>query len=438
MNLKNKVVLILGYGKSGQSSLEFLLKKHAKVFVYDQNCDVKNMVKNAIFVQNITEQFVQQLDLAVLSPGISIYSEQAKLCQLFGVKVISELQLGLNYAKGKQILVTGTNGKTTTVNLINQAFNYAKKSNKLVGNVGVPITASVSPFKTTYIVETSSFQLESSLPNPDIACILNISPNHLDRHFSMENYIQTKYRIFKNMKKGYLILNADDLALSKLTKQKTKPKIVWFSATKQVLGAFCKDDDICFDNGKKVVTICKKSDIKLFGEHNTQNVLAMVAICMSYGLKPKHIALAIQNFRGVEHRLQLVLEQNNVKFINDSKSTTPASTITAIDSFSSPIIVILGGSDKQIDYDDFALNIKDKIKLAVLTGQIATNLEKSFKNAKAKNYVVIKDFYSAVSYAKKIAQSKDVVLLSPATASFDSFKNFEQRGEEFVKIIKNE
>lgn len=438
MKLKNKLVLILGYGKSGQSSLEFLLKHKAKVFVYDDDLNVANTVTNAIFVSDLNEEFIQSIDLVILSPGISVYAEMVKLCQLFGKKVISELELGLKFTRGKQILLTGTNGKTTTVNLIQQAFNHAKKRNFLVGNVGNPITKYVSKFRSIYIVETSSFQLESSFVKPNIACILNVSPNHLDRHFSFENYKQTKFKIFENMTSGFLILNADDENLSNLEQENIKPKIVWFSTQKQVQGAFIQNEIIYFKNGKKLLKICNTSEIKLFGDHNKQNVLAMVAICMCYCLKIKHIISAIKNFRGVEHRLELISEQNGVKFINDSKSTTPQSTITAVKSFSNPIILILGGSDKGINYDNFALEIKDKIKLAILTGQIALKLEKSFKKAKILNYMIIDDFYDAVKFAKNIAKSGDVVLLSPATASFDKFKNFEQRGKEFVKIIKDE
>ena len=438
MNLKDKLVLIVGYGKSGQSSKDFLLKKGAKIFVYDKNNKIKDNLSDAIFIENVTEEFIQKIDLVVLSPGVSIYSEKIKLAKLFGVKVIGELELGLTFAKGYKILVTGTNGKTTTVNLIEQAFNYAKKRNFLVGNVGSPITSYISRFKTNYIVETSSFQLESSKVYPNIACILNLSPNHLDRHFSYKEYIQTKYKIFENMtSKDYLILNADDEELIKLSTKQIKPKIVWFSQKKEVDGAFIKGESIYFKKGKKLTQICLLSDIKLFGKHNQQNVLAMIAICKSYGLKDKYIKNAIMSFRGVEHRLQLVLSKDGVDYINDSKSTTPNSTLTAVKAFDKPIILILGGSDKGINYDNFALKIKDIVKIALLTGEIALKLEKSFKKADSKNYIVKQDFYEAVKYAKSVATNGDVILLSPATASFDNFKNFEHRGKVFTQIIKS-
>ena len=436
MKIKNKLVLVMGYAKSGQSSVCLLQKKGAKVFVYDKNKKVKDALTNAVFVENLTHDFVQKLDLVVLSPGISIYSEGVKLCKLYGKKVIGELELGLSFARGRKILVTGTNGKTTTVNLINQAFNYAKNRNVLVGNVGNPITKYVSLFKTNYIVETSSFQLESSTVRPDVACILNITPNHLDRHFSFEEYKQTKFKIFENMSKnGFLVLNADDEELCKISQSYVKPKIVWFSQQKRVKGAFVSSGNICFDNGKQVVVVASQNDIKLFGKHNEQNVLSMVAICMCCNIKPKFIRQAIMNFKGVDHRLQLVLEKDGVKFVNDSKSTTPKSTLTAVESFQNPIILIVGGSDKGINYDDFALKLPSRVKLTVLTGAISSKLEKSFKKANIQNYVVKKEFYQAVEYASQIAESGDVVLLSPATASFDEFKNFEQRGEVFTKIV---
>lgn len=449
MKYKNKNVLIVGYGESGKSSQDFLLSHKANVFLYDDNKQVFNSLKfddkKVTILEKYDEEIIKQFDFVVLSPGVSIYSEIVKLATFSNVPVISELQLGLDNVKGRVIAITGTNGKTTTVNLLEQVFNCAHKRSYMVGNVGNPITKFVRPFRTNYLTEVSSFQLESAEIKPNIACLLNITENHLDRHFSFSEYMQTKFKIFKNMTRhGTLVLNFDDENLRKLCTKtvdifgrtyKIKPKIVWFSVRNEVDGAFLRGGTIYFKRGNKIIEICKQNDIKLLGIHNVSNVLAVICMALCAKIKPRHIKKAIQNFRGVEHRIEFVKTIDGVDYINDSKSTTPQSTITAINSTEKPKIVILGGSSKGLNYDDFVKTISDKIKFAVLTGEIAPELEKSFKKAKKQNYVLQKKFCDAVKKASELAECGDVVLLSPATASFDEFKNFEHRGEVFMQIV---
>ena len=449
MKYKNKNVLIVGYGESGKSSQDFLLNHKANVFLYDDNKQVFNSLKfdnkKVTILEKYDEEIIKQFDLVVLSPGVSKYSEIIKLAHFNKIPVISELQLGLDNIKGKVIAVTGTNGKTTTVNLLEQVFNYAHKKNYMVGNVGNPITKFVSPFRANYLAEVSSFQLESTEMKPNIACVLNVTPNHLDRHFSFSEYMQTKFKIFKNMTShGTLVLNYDDENLKKLQTRKVeildntlviKPKIMWFSVKEEVDGAFLKGGTIYCKQGNKITEICKQSDIKLLGIHNVSNVLAVICMAISAKIKLNYIKKAIQNFRGVEHRIEFVKTVDGVDYINDSKSTTPQSTITAINSTQKPKILILGGSSKGLNYDDFVKEISGKIKFAVLTGEIAPELEKSFKKTKNKNYSLQKKFCDAVQKAIELAECGDVVLLSPATASFDEFSNYEQRGEVFMQIV---
>lgn len=451
MNFKNKKVLIIGLKRSGQAVCNLLKKKKANIFLYDENITVLEQVKqnniDCVALHSLDEEFIKNIDYLVISPSVSIYSEVVKLANLYNKTVLSELSVGLNFAKGKKILVTGTNGKTTTVNLIEQMLNYAKKRNSLVGNVGNPICDNISRFACNYVVEVSSFQLESSPVFPDIACILNISENHLDRHYTMNNYILAKYRIFENMTKNKtLILNYDDEFLKKLESGKTNilekqvnvnAKVMWFSTKQKVQGAYLCDGKIFFNHNGKTEEICKTTDIKLLGKHNIENVLASICVCKVLKVKTKHIVSAIKNFCGVENRLQVVDEINDIFFVNDSKSTTPKSTLTAVDSIQKPIILILGGSDKNIDYDDFAIKIKDKFKYAVLMGEIRNKIAKSFKKANIESYQVEKDFYKAVKLAISKAEKGDCVLLSPSTASFDQFSCFEQRGEAFCKIVRS-
>ena len=447
MRLKNKNVLVVGLGKSGQSACQFLLYKKSHVFVYDDNkqnlhdFDCKNVVK----IDNVTEDFLINIDLVVVSPGVSVYHKVIKLCYLYKKTIISELQLGLNFCKGKIIAVTGTNGKTTTVNLIEQTLNFAKKRNILAGNVGYPLTKLVSFFNHNYILEVSSFQLETTQIKPNIACVLNVTPNHLDRHFSFTEYLQTKYKIFMQMDtNGTLILNADDENLFKLKNKQVKifddvinikPKIVWFSTENEVDGAFKSGDAIFYKHKNKIYEVCKVNDIKLLGNHNIYNILASICVCIANKIKLKFIKKAISNFKGVEHRLEFVDNINGVDFYNDSKSTTPASTLKAVDSIKKPIVLILGGSDKGLNYDDFAKKLENNVKCVVLTGKIAKKLEKSFQLTNIE-YFVESDFYNAVLKAKQLANNGDCILLSPATASFDKFINFEQRGEYFKQIVK--
>ena len=447
MKLKNKNVLVLGVKKSGQSAIDFLLKKQANVFAFDDDIDKLKQIKNERVnkIDKLTDELVKNFNLAVLSPGISIYNESVKLLKLHNVKVISEISLGLAFCRGKSICITGSNGKTTTANLVEQIFNYANKKNVLVGNVGNPITSYVSHLKNNYITEISSFQLESSNIKPNIACILNISQNHLDRHFSIKEYTETKFKIFENMKSGVLVLNYDDKYLRKLeSKQceilgkyvKIKPKIVWFSQKHVVEGAFLHENKLYFQKNGKVKQICNADQIKLLGNHNIDNVLASICIAMYSKINVKHIISAITSFRGVEHRLKLVENKNGVDYVDDSKSTTPSSCLMAVKAIKKPIVLIIGGSDKGLDYEDLIKNIAPKIKIAVLTGEISNILESTFKKLGFQNFEVQKKFANAVKRASELSNTGDCVLLSPATASFDEFTCFEQRGDCFIKIVK--
>lgn len=451
MKYKGKNFLVLGLKKSGISAIEFLIKKRANVYCYDDKEKLKNVIElskqNVYEIKKINDDVISKMDYIIVSPGVSKYHEAVKLAILYNKKVLGELELGLKEAKGDIIAITGSNGKTTTVNLIEQAFNYAKKRNLLVGNVGNPITKFVSKRKTNYIVEVSSFQLETCKIKPKIACILNLSENHLDRHFSFKEYKETKYRIFENMgSEDLLILNYDDENLRQLESKKTvifdkkidiKAKILWFSRKNIIDGAYIDGDEICYKKGNKIINIAKLDEVKLIGEHNLENILCFVCVCLLKKIKVKFIREVITNFRGVGHRLEYVKSVDGVDYINDSKSTTCTSTLTAVKSFTKPIILILGGSDKGLNYDDLALKLKDKVKLSILTGEISEKLKESFIKSGNENFEVKKDFFEAINFAKSKANKGDVVLLSPATASFDEFENFEKRGEKFIEIVNS-
>lgn len=441
---KNKNVLIVGIGKSGQSALELLKKCQAFCYIYDQD---QSLLKDYVgkfdcnIVSKIDEYSIKIMDYLIISPGVSIFSEPAKLAKLFGVKVLSELELGSYFAKGKIIGITGTNGKTTTSSLVNAILKQAGKSCVLCGNIGDPLTANLLPYKTNYVVEMSSFQLESvNKLKTDICAITNITPNHIDRHLTFANYRNAKFNIFKNSKHSdKLILNLDDKVLNELSQKKLKLKKIFTSARKIANGYFSVDNKLYFSNGKKTKFLFDITGTKLIGKHNLSNILIATAICKQLRIKNKDIQKAVVDFVPLKHRLQFVKNVNGVEYYNDSKSTSPDSTITALNAFDNrPIILMLGGSDKDTKFDKLAKKIsKSDVKLAIICGDTSKKIAISLKKANFKNYIFAKSFDDAFLLAKQNAQSGDVVLLSPACASFDFFKNYQQRGEQFEKLVQS-
>ena len=443
MNLKNKNCLIFGLGKSGKSSLLFLQNAGAFCYVFDDNKN--NLVKyenkrDVNVVYEITDDVIRLMDYVVLSPGISIFDERVKLAKLYGVKVLGELELGMSWLRGKVIGITGTNGKTTTSSIIYHILKTAGKSSVLCGNIGEPITENILPHKSNYVVEMSSFQLESANQiKTDIAIITNITANHIDRHLNFENYVEAKFNIFKNMKKsGHLILNYDDKTLQNLNPKGIKPKVEFVSAFKEIDGFFCRKQAIYYKKHNKIKKICDISGIKLQGKHNIQNILFAVAVAKKMKIKNQVIEQALISFQPLKHRLQFVKNVDGVDFVNDSKSTSVDSSITAIDAYSErPTVLILGGSDKNTSFEYLAKKIAStkSIKCVVISGVTTQKIVKSLKKYKYKNYCVAQNFEEAVYLAKQNAKQGYVVLLSPACASFDEFSCYEKRGEKFIELV---
>ena len=440
---KNKNVLILGMGKSGCSSLELLTKLGAFCYIFDSDKSVLSNFagrNNCSTVSNLNEEIFKLMDFMIISPGISIFDESVKLAKLFGVKVLSELELGSFFLKGKLIGITGTNGKTTTCSLVYHILKTAKKLSVLCGNIGEPLTENILPFKTKYVVEMSSFQLESiNKIKPDIAAITNITPNHLDRHLTFKNYVEAKFNLFKNIKKsGTLVLNYDDKILNNLKDQKINCKKIYISAKKEIDGYFIKNEEILYKKRKKIKKIVNLSKIQLIGSHNLQNILIAVAVCKALKIKNRVIEEAISTFVPLRHRLQFVKDVNGVSFINDSKSTSPDSTITAINAFNKkPLILLLGGSDKKASFDVLSKKIKKSkdVKLIIVSGDTSKKIITSFKKFGIRNYLLADSFDKAVKLAYKNALFGDTILLSPACASFDYFSSFEERGDKFIEIV---
>lgn len=440
---KNKNVLIVGLKKSGMGSVRLLQKLGAFCYLFD---DDKIACSNASkqgynVVSHIDENIIRVMDFVVISPSISVFNEYVKLAKLYGVKVVGELELGSTFARGKKIVVTGTNGKTTTCSLIANILQQVGKSCVLCGNIGEPITQNIMPFKTNYVVEASSFQLESICKlKPQIAVITNITPNHLDRHLNFKNYKQAKCNIYKNMgKRGVLVLNFDDKTLRQIDIKTIKSKIVWVSTKKHIEGYFAVGTKIYKQHKGWRTLLFDAAGLKLVGEHNIQNILFATAVCDVLKIKPQLIAKTVLGFEPINHRIQFLRDVNGVAYVNDSKSTSPQSTITAINSIKkSPIVLILGGSDKNLSFDRLAQKIKKTtdIKLVVVQGQTTQKIVDCLKKYDVKNYVVAQNFADALNVATQNAEQGDTVLLSPACASFDAFENFECRGEKFMEYVK--
>ena len=441
MRLKNKKVLVYGMGNSGQGAIKLLLKHKTKIYAYDDNYKmVENLPDNIIKVENITENFLKQIDLIVLNPSVSMYSENIKLALLLNKKIISEIELAFLFKKGNIISITGSNGKSTTSTLIYNILKQADIKESLVGNIVNSFSGEVSNNKKqTYVVEVSSFQLETSNKyNSKIACFLNFTENHLDRHFSLKEYFETKLKIFQNQsRKDFSVLNYDDEKVRNIT---TKSNTYYFSKNSKVKGVYVFNNYIYFNNGKteeKVLNIC---DIKLKGEHNLENVLCAVLVAKLYKIKNEDIILAVSRFYGLEHRIEFVDKIDNILFYNDSKSTTVKSTKTAIKCFSEDrVLLILGGSDKGFGFDDLFENLDKQVKHIICLGEVKDKILLSSKKYNFDNIESVDSFDLAVKLSLITAKRENlnVVLLSPATASFDSFKNFEERGETFKKLVED-
>ena len=429
MEILTKNFLVYGTGSSGKSAVSFLLSRGAKkVYVYDDNfCE---QLPETIILKNFSDVVNLDISCVVLSPGVQIIgNKNIELLKQNKIEYISEFGLGFKYCKGKKICITGTNGKTTTVNLIYQMLKTKFKKVFLCGNTDTPITqvANMTTDDCFVVCEVSSFALESAKIKPDICSILNITQDHISRHKTFNNYKNTKLNIAKYLDNNCYFICSDIFNI------KTNGKIIRYSLENKREGAYLKNNYIYYKNKK----IINKKNIKLLGEKNIENILCAVTISKILKINNLKIKRVIKNFKGLNHRLQVVCKIGGVTFVDDSKATNPDSTISAIKSFKQNIILLLGGSDKGYSYDkifDDTLYIKKIITF----GQMAENIKACAIKNNFKEVISFSSLKKATQYAMDIAYSGDVVLLSPACASFDEFKSYRQRGEFFCKFVKRE
>lgn len=450
MYLQGKKVLIAGMGRSGLAVIDALHLTGAIISLYDQKekDEVnKNILEKAVRYQLKTyfgeePHKMDTFDLLVLSPGIPLDIMLVKSAKDAGVEIIGELELAYRLCEGKFIAITGTNGKTTTTALTGEIFKKAGKETYVVGNIGVAaVSKALEALKDTFLItEVSSFQLETIRKfKPVVSAILNITPDHLNRHKTMEKYADTKARIFMNQdKEQFVIVNYDNKEAYELT-AKSKAKVIPFSR-KVILetGCFIKDGDIIIkDASRKVIHICSVKALKVPGSHNLENALAAVAIAYWAGISADDIRDALKDFEGVEHRIEYVDAVKGVRFVNDSKGTNPDASIKAIEAIQTPMIVIAGGMDKGSDYEAFIQSFNNKVKYMVLLGETAEKIQNTAKQLGFSNITIKEDMDACVREAFEFAQEGDTVLLSPACASWDMYPNFEMRGQHFKDCVKS-
>lgn len=443
MKYYNKKFLILGFSKSGRAVVNYLLDNGAECLFFEElkSEQIDKTIEQAVkrgavrINRDITDDELLTIDACIISPGIPINHYMAVRIKKLGITIMGELEFGYQSLAPFFIAVTGTNGKTTTVSLIDKILDTSGENHVLVGNVGRPLTSEIQKIskETVCITEVSSFQLESvSKFTSNIACVLNIKPDHLERHYSMQNYVFLKKRILANQSPlDYSILNYDDKVVKEFESQ-TKGKIIWVSVKEKVNGAYLYNGQLFYQNE----SIIDVKELTLLGEHNVYNVLFAIAVAKIIGIENSVILTALKQFKGVRHRIELCSEYNGIKFFNDSKSTNTASTISAISAMKSPTILILGGSEKGESYDELFNVIKDKsVKHVVITGASRFNMIGCAQRAGLSNVTLTAQFDDAIKIAKMFAVEGDSVLLSPACASFDCFSGFEERGERFVKLV---
>lgn len=445
MEIKNKKISIIGAARSGLGAAKLALKHNAIPFVSDSGSEDK--LKSSVdFLKENNIQFeignhsekVYDCDIMVVSPGVPSDAEVIKKALSKNLKVVSELEFASWFCKGKLVAITGTNGKTTTTSLCGYLFNECNAKTYVAGNIGLAFSEISDQVKEDEFValEISSFQLDLiDQFKPKVAIILNITPDHLNRYDNdVDKYALSKQAIYKNQDSNdYLILGKDSELLIK-SLQKSKSVLYWFSTKQKVeKGCWLDNENIIFSNDGDDEIICQTNDIFIRGEHNIQNAMAVVIAAKIFGFENENIVRALKTFKGVEHRLEFVREIEGIKFINDSKATNIDSVIVALKSFDEPIFLILGGLDKGNDYSAIEDLVISKVKKIYAIGSSAEKIFNHFHN-KVKTEIR-KDLEEVVASALNEARAGDVVLLSPACASFDMFENYEHRGNVFKEII---
>ena len=447
-DLQNKTFLVVGTGLSGIAACKLIAANGAGIILFDSNAaltreEIENKFEEKIsfdlVLGELSERVLNTVDVAVLSPGVPTDLPFVLTLQERKIPVWGEIELAYRFAKGRLFAITGTNGKTTTTALTGEIMKSFYKDVYVVGNIGLPYTeyAAQMTEKSVTVAEISSFQLETIHKfQPEVSAILNITPDHLDRHHTMECYVRTKSFIAKNQTKDQIcVLNYEDAYLRKVAEE-IPAEVFWFSSERPLeRGIWLEGEQIIYKDTEEI-PVCTIHEMNLLGKHNYENVMAAVAIAMHAGVPLENIKKTVREFKAVEHRIEFVKEVNGVKYYNDSKGTNPDAAIKAVEAMISPTVVIGGGYDKKSTYDEWIASFEGKVKCLVLLGQTREKIKEAAEKAGFMNVILTDSLEEAVRVSSEQAEPGDAVLLSPACASWGMFKNYEERGRLFKEYVR--
>lgn len=447
MDFTDKTFLVVGTGISGLAAVKLLARKQAQIILFDSNRELSyegiqeklgEPVEFDLVLGEVPERVMQRVDIAVLSPGVPTDMPFVTEMQERKIPIWGEIELAYVAGKGRVFAITGTNGKTTTTALTGAIMKTYFDSVFVVGNIGLPYTEYALDMtdESVTVAEVSSFQLETIHKFcPEVSTILNITPDHLNRHHTMECYAQTKGFIAKNQTKDQVcVLNYEDEILRKMAGD-IPAEVFWFSSSRRLeRGIWLEGEEIIYCDGE-LVTVCNIHDMQLLGKHNYENVMAAIAIAMHAGVPLDCIRKAVREFQAVEHRIEFVREVGGVKYYNDSKGTNPDAAIKAVEAMVSPTVVIGGGYNKESSYDQWIASFQGKVKCLVLLGQTREDIAAAARRVGFSNVILVDTLEEAVRVSREQAMPGDAVLLSPACASWGMFKNYEERGRLFKEYV---
>lgn len=447
MKVTNKKVLVFGSGLSGTGAVGLLTEHGADVVLYDGNEKLDKAelagrvgIDVQIILGPFPEELLQTLDIVVLSPGVP--TDLPVVRQMFerGIEVIGEVELAYAFGKGDVLAITGTNGKTTTTSLLGEIMKNDKEEVYVVGNIGNPYTVAAGEMSdnAVAVAEMSSFQLESIVSfRPAVSALLNISPDHLNRHHTMEAYIEAKKNIARNQTEDdWCILNYEDEVTREFGKN-VRAQVLYFSSQRKLERGIYLDDGMIVYKNPEEIRICHVEELQLLGTHNYENVMAAVAMAAVYGVPMDRIRESVKAFKGVEHRIEFVTEKGGVAYYNDSKGTNPDAAIKGIQAMNRPTILIGGGYDKDSSYTEWIESFGGKVRRLILLGATKEKIAEDAESCGFHDYTFADTFEEAVLMSAEIAGPGEAVLLSPACASWDMFPNYETRGDKFKEIVNS-
>lgn len=449
MNWNQKHILVIGAGKSGIAACRLLAGEPVSLVLYDGKAELDRTAllealgeafSGEIVLGEMTDELLAWTELLIVSPGVPTDLPFILALKERNVPVWGEVELACRFAKGRLIAVTGTNGKTTTTALTGEIMRTYFDEVFVVGNIGTPYTEMVSQMteKSVTVAEMSSFQLESvETFHPCVSMILNITPDHLNRHHTMEAYADAKFNICRNQTADEVcILNYEDERLREKAKE-LRTKVLWFSSRRELSeGLFLSDGTIVFREGEHTTPVIGVDELNIIGRHNHENAMAAIGAGLAMGLPLACIQKALRSFVAVEHRIEYTATRNGVRYYNDSKGTNPDASIQAVRAMTVPTVLIGGGYDKGSDYEEWIASFEEKIRWLVLMGQTAEKIEQTARRMGFTNIVRVASMEEAVAFSYENAKPGEAVLLSPCCASWGMFKNYEERGTIFKELVR--